>query len=73
MFIPIKNKPNIKAVYKIDEWKNIFYNRYAFTGSEDSVLENKLLGKVINSKYFTKGRRNPIAYVPESELLEQVV
>ena len=71
--IAIRGERDIKAVYKINEWKNIFYNRYAFTGSKDNVLENKLLGRTINHKYFAKGRRNPIAYVPESDLLEQVV
>ena len=68
--ITLRGNRDVKAVYKINEWKHSFYKRYNFEGIIDNALENKLVGKIINSKFFKKGRKNPIAYVKSNELLE---
>ena len=60
---------DIKAIYKIEEWEHGWKNRYIFKGYRDIFMENKLLGKELNPILFKQGRRNPVAYMEENELL----
>ena len=68
--VTLRGHKDVKAVYKIDNWEHSFYRRHHFNGSTDNTLENKLVGKELNNNLFTKGRKNPISYVQEKELLE---
>lgn len=60
----------VSAVFKADKWNHSFYSRYHFEGTQDKALENKLLGKELNHELFKKGRRNPVNYMTEQNLLE---
>lgn len=62
----------IQAVYTIDKWyeSTLIPGKQVFAGNVDSTLENKLVGKILNSALCKKGMEYPTLYVEEKDLLE---
>lgn len=69
--VAFRGEKDIKGVYKIDKWypSTLVKGRYVFAGEPDNRLKN-LVGKKLRNNLLLRGRKNPISYVKEYELLE---
>ena len=70
--VTLLGQKDVKAVYKMDKWypSTKVKGRHVFAGEADLAEEQKLVGKILNSKWRAKGLENPILYSEEQDLLE---